>query len=119
MNLPKITNNQELLNEIEATSLYQDLVNQLNKDFEIIGTAVNFSETENPQDLWSFLQEVIATLLEKHFDVFLNLLYRIDIDERQIKTIINQMAADTEQQIAFVILKREWKKVWFRKFYSF
>ena len=118
MHLPKISNNTELLIQIEQTLLYEDLVNQLNKDFEVIGTAVNFSETENPKDLFEFLQEVISTLLEKHFDVFLNLLYRIDIDEHQIKTIINQIAEDTEQQIAFLILKREWKKVWFRKFYA-
>jgi len=118
MHLPKISNNTELLIQIEQTLLYEDLVNQLNKDFEVIGSAVNFSETENPQDLFEFLQEVISTLLEKHFDVFLNLLYRIDIDEHQIKTIINQIAEDTEQQIAFLILKREWKKVWFRKFYA-
>ena len=118
MQLPKITTNTELLIQIETNSLYQDLVNQLNKDFEIIGTAVNFSETENPTDLLEFLQEVIAELLEKHFDVFLNLLYRIDINENEIKSIINEIAEDTEQQIAFLILKREWKKVWFRKFYS-
>ena len=118
MHLPKVSNNTELLIQIEQTSLYADLVNQLNKDFEVIGTAVNFSETENPQDLFEFLQEVISTLLEKHFDVFLNLLYRIDIDEHQIKTIINQIADNTEQQIAFLILKREWKKVWFRKYYT-
>ena len=118
MNLPKVTNNTELLVQIDQTSLYEDLVNQLNKDFEIIGTAVNFSETENPKELFEFLQEVISELLEKHFDVFLNLLYRIDINEYQIKTIINQIADDTEQQIAFLILKREWQKVWFKKFYS-
>lgn len=118
MQLPIITNNNDLLLEIERTALYQDLVKQLNKDFEIIGTAVNFSETENPLDLFEYLQEVIAELLEKHFDVFLNLLYRIDINENEIKSIIDQMAADTEQQIAFLILKREWKKVWFRKNYS-
>jgi regulator of sigma D len=118
MNLPKVSNNTELLVQIDQTLLYEDLVNQLNKDFEIIGTAVNFSKTENPKDLFEFLQEVISELLEKHFDVFLNLLYRIDINENQIKTIINQLADDTEQQIAFLILKREWQKVWFKKYYS-
>ncbi len=118
MNLPKVSNNTELLVQIDQTLLYEDLVNQLNKDFEIIGTAINFSETENPKDLFEFLQEVILELLEKHFDVFLNLLYRIDINENQIKTIINQLADDTEQQIAFLILKREWQKVWFKKYYS-
>jgi regulator of sigma D len=118
MNLPKVSNNTELLVQIDQTLLYEDLVNQLNKDFEIIGTAINFSETENPKDLFEFLQEVISELLEKHFDVFLNLLYRIDINENQIKTIINQLADDTEQQIAFLILKREWQKVWFKKYYS-
>ena len=118
MNLPKVTNNAALLLQIEQASLYQNLVNQLNKDFEIIGTAVDFSETTNPQDLFDFLQEVVTTLLEKHFDVFLNLLYRIDINEQQIKPIINTISDDAEQQIAFLILKREWQKVWFKKYYS-
>ena len=118
MQLPKITTNAELLVQIETNSLYENLVKQLNKDFEIIGTAVDFNETENPLDLFEFLQEVVSELLEKHFDVFLNLLYRIDINEHQIKTIINQISDDTEQQITFLILKREWKKVWFKKFYS-
>ena len=118
MNLPKVTTNTELLLEINKTSLYEDLVNQLNKDFEIIGTTVDFSESKNPSDLFAFLQEVVSELLEKHFDVFLNLLYRIDINEQQIKTIIDQISDDTEQQITFLILKREWKKVWFKKYYS-
>jgi len=116
MKLPQVNNSSDLL--IQITALYDDLINQLNKDFEIIGTAINFSETENSQDLIDYLQEVISTLLEKHFDVFLNLLYRIDISEHKIKSIINEMSADTEQQIAFVILKREWQKVWFKKFYT-
>ena len=118
MNLPKINSSTELLIAIDENSLYDDLVIQLNKDFEIIGTDVNFLETENPIDLFEYLQEVISQLLEKHFDVFLNLLYRIDINEDVIKDIINQMAEDTEQQIAFAVLKREWQKVWFRKHYK-
>lgn len=118
MQLPKITTNAELLVQIETNSLYENLVKQLNKDFEIIGTAVNFSETENPLDLFEFLQEVVSELLEKHFDVFLNLLYRIDINENEIKSVIDSMHEDTEQKIAFLIFKREWEKVWFRKNYS-
>ncbi len=118
MQLPKVTTNAELLAQIEGNSLYNDLVNQLNKDFEVIGTDVNFLATENPLDLFEFLQEVITQLLEKHFEIFLNLLYRIDINEHEIKTIIDKMETDTEQQITFIILKREWKKVWFKKNYS-
>jgi len=118
MQLPKVINNEELLFQINEASLYQDLVNQLNKDFEVIGTSVDFSETTSPSHLFDFLQEVVVQLLEKHFDVFLNLLYRIDINENKIKGIIDTMSSDIDQQVTFLILKREWKKVWFRKYYS-
>lgn len=117
MKLPQITNNTDLLIQINSSNLYTDVIHQLNKDFEVIGAAIDFSDSETPEDLFYFLQDVISTLLEKHFDLFLNLLYRVDIDETQIKTIINSMSDNTEQQIAFIILKREWLKVWFRKNY--
>ncbi|MEE9348564.1 MAG: hypothetical protein V3U80_00800 [Flavobacteriaceae bacterium] len=115
--MPKIITNEELLFQIDSDSLYKDLINQLNKDFEIIGTDVDFSETKSPSNLAIFLQEVIAQLLEKHFDTFLNLLYRVDVKEAIIKEIINIQKETMIQEISFLILKREWQKVWYKKYY--
>jgi len=118
MQLPKIMNSNELLFQIEKPLLYQDLINQLNKDFEITGTTIDFLKVKSPSKLFGFLEDAISELVQKDFDIFLNLLYRIDINEHQIKEIINQANENVEKQITFLILKREWQKVWLKRNYS-
>ncbi len=117
MQLPKVINSDELILKINETNLYEVLIVQLNKDFIQAGIDVDFTDNSSPKELFEYLNEVISVLLRKRFDDFLNLLYRIDINENQIKSIITAMSGDTEQEITFLILKREWQKVWFRRFY--
>jgi len=47
----------------------------------------------------------------------LNLLYIIDVSEDQIKILDGFDRIQLAEQVSFLILKREWQKVWFRKFY--
>lgn len=117
MQLPKVTNTAELIIKINQTELYRNLVLQLNKDFNLVGVSVEFYDNESPKVLFNQLKEVISILLQKSFDDFLNILYRIDINENQIKKVIDNMSEDVEEQISFIILKRVWQKVWFKKFY--
>ena len=114
MKLPVVNNTSDLLGQLIQKDLYDKLIHQLNKDFTLIGLDVDFNESENPLDLFNFLCEVVTDLIQKNFTNFLNLLYRIDINEQQITTIINSESTNIEQQISFVILKREWQKVWFK-----
>ncbi|MBC7641800.1 MAG: hypothetical protein H7174_05590, partial [Flavobacterium sp.] len=45
---------------------------------------------------------------------YLNLLYIIDVPEDQIKKLDGSDIEELSAQVAFLILKREWMKVWFR-----
>jgi hypothetical protein len=42
------------------------------------------------------------------------LLYIIDVPEENIKQFDGSDTVELSEQIAFLVLKREWMKVWFR-----
>ena len=54
----------------------------------------------------------------ERFDEYLNLLYIIDIPEAEVKKITVCDAVEVAEEICFMILKREWIKVWFKNQYS-
>ncbi len=118
MQLPKIINTAELIEQINQSELYLDLIKQLNKDFNLAGVSVKFYNDETPRIVFDQLKEIILELLQKKFDDFLHILYRIDVNEIQIKKIIEDMSGDIEEQISFIILKRVWQKVWYKKYYT-
>ena len=41
-------------------------------------------------------------------------LYIIDVPEEQIKSLDGSDLVELAEQVAFLVLKREWQKVWFR-----
>jgi hypothetical protein len=118
MLLPKIINTEELFIEIDKTNLYQKIINQLNKDFELIGIDFSFDQNQDPKEFYIHLLDVVETIIQNKSDDFLNLLYRIDIDEIQIRNLIKNNSNKLINQISFLILKREWQKVWFKEFYQ-
>lgn len=118
MKLPIVNSTQELITQIDTRVLYFKLVKQINKDFELIGLAIEVNENKSSLDLLSQLKKIVSLLIQQNFNDFLNLLYRIDISEQQITKIINSNTVNIEDQISFLILKREWQKVWFKEFYQ-
>jgi len=42
------------------------------------------------------------------------LLYIVDVAEDQIKKLDGSDLVELSEQVSFLILKREWQKVWFR-----
>jgi hypothetical protein len=44
----------------------------------------------------------------------LNLLYIIDVSEEEVKKLDGSDISILSGQVSFLILKREWQKVWFR-----
>ena len=63
------------------------------------------------------LHEKIYRLIQYKFAEYLNLLYIIDVAEDQVKKLDGSDVAALSEQVAFLILKREWQKVWFRNKY--
>ena len=69
---------------------------------------------------WNNKHSVVGcvTLISEKFSDYLNLLYIIDVPEMQVKQLDGSDTLVLSEQVAFLILKREWQKVWFRNKYS-
>jgi hypothetical protein len=110
-------NTDSLLSQAENESLYLKLLEQLNKDFNLANESIDLSLTISADELKSELHEKIYRLIQYKFAEYLNLLYIIDVSESEIKKLDGSDLIILAEQVAFLILKREWQKVWFRKNY--
>lgn len=106
-----------LLSEAEKENLYQKLIEQLNKDFNLANEAIDFPQSTTPEELKSQLHEKIYRLIQYKFAEYLNLLYIIDVSETEIKKLNGNDLVELSEQVAFLILKREWMKVGYRNHY--
>lgn len=107
----------DLLSEAGKESLYSKLIEQINKDFNLANEAVDFPQSTTPYELKVQLYEKIYRLIQYKFAEYLNLLYIIDVAEDQIKRLDGSDIVELSEQVAFLILKREWQKVWYRNRY--
>ena len=110
-------NSDLLLNEAQDENLYLKLIEQINKDFNLANEAVDFPMSSTPEELKLQLHEKIYRLIQYKFAEYLNLLYIIDVSEAEIKKLDGSDLVILAEQVAFLILKREWQKVWFRNKY--
>ena len=106
-----------LISEAEKEALYLKLVEQMNKDFNLANEAIDFPMSISPAELKVQLHEKIYRLIQYKFTEYLNLLYIIDVSEEQIKKLDGSDLVLLAEQVSFLILKREWQKVWFRNKY--
>lgn len=110
-------NTDQLLSEAEKENLYAKLIEQLNKDFNFANEAVDFPQSTTSYELKVQLHEKIYRLIQYKYTELLNLLYIIDVPEENIKQLQGMDTAELSEQIAYLILRREWMKVWFRNRY--
>jgi hypothetical protein len=107
-----------LFEEAQKDSLYLKLVEQLNKDFNLANEGIDFPLSIVPEELKIQLHEKIYRMIQYKFAEYLNLLYIIDVPENEIKQLDGSDLVVLAEQVSFLILKREWQKVWFRNFYK-
>ena len=107
-------NSDALLSEAESENLYFKLIEQINKDFNLANEAIDFPQSTSPQELKVQLHEKIYRLIQYKFAEYLNLLYIIDVPEETVKQLDGSDLVELSEQVSFLILKREWMKVWFR-----
>lgn len=103
--------------------LYEKLVDQLEKDFVLANIHIDLGpaamqETIVPANLKSTLHEKVYYLIMERFSDYLNLLYIIDVPEKEVKEIQAVDAVEIAGQVSFLILKRAWQKVWLRAQYD-
>ncbi|KAB8154455.1 hypothetical protein EZY14_008520 [Kordia sp. TARA_039_SRF] len=112
--LPKYHKIQELLNDAQKEALYEKLIAQLNKDFALANIEETFAASISPESLKRELHGIVFQLIQEKFSEYLNLLYIIDVSEAKIKALDGSDMVQLSEQVAFLILKREWQKVWFK-----
>mgnify|MGYP003406041942 FL=1 len=117
MNFIAPLNANQLLEEAEKESFYLKLIEQINKDFNFANEAIDFPKSTSPEELKIQLHEKIYRLIQYKFAEYLNLLYIIDVPEDQVKKLDGTDIMELSEQVSFLILKREWMKVWFRNKY--
>jgi len=104
----------------QRIDLLQQVVAQLNKDFQLSGFEVNF--TDNEADAYRELSEqlipVIDYMLEYQTERFWSLLYGIDLNEKQVREALFGEEVNTLQRLTDLILKRELQKVVIRNHYA-
>ena len=116
MNLPATF--EALVSEATQLDLYENLIGQLNKDLLLANIDVQFDKGITPEHLKSKLHETIFTLIQERFSEYLNLLYIIDVPEDKVKAIEGNDMMDISEGVAFLVLLREWQKVWIKKNYG-
>jgi hypothetical protein len=107
-------NSLELLQKVEVDNLYQNLINQLNKDFQLSNLNEKVELIITPMQLKETLSKIILHLITNRYDDYLNFLYRVDVPEKELLKIENDNLMNVIEQITFLILKREYQKVWFK-----
>lgn len=104
----------QLLKSVRDENLYSHLIQQLNKDFMLTNLNTKFELDASPAKLKESLQEVLVHLITNRYDDYLNLMYRIDIGESTLLKIKGDQLSAIIEQLCYVVLKREFQKVWFK-----
>ena len=104
----------ELLQQINSEKLFIKLVEQLNKDLQLANINESFNHSVSILELKKGLSKLLLDLISHNYDDYLNLLYRIDVSENKLATIKTDSLDESIEIICFLVLKREFQKVWFK-----
>ncbi len=110
MNIEKYRYDLEIIRQTAA---------QVIKDFGMTGIEITFSGNAKSAyaELENQMVPVISKIYIKEYERFQNLLYRIDVDEKEIQKIKKNYPAHLHAQlISKLILEREFIKILCRKF---
>lgn len=116
MSLP--TNFEDLITQANTLNLYTKLIVQLNKDLLYANVDLEFDEETLPTSLKLVLHETIFHLIQNKFSDYLNLLYIVDVSELKIRGLDGNDQLQFSEEVTFLILQREWQKVWYKAKYS-
>lgn len=116
MKLP--LNFEDLVAQATQLQLFKKLIIQLNKDLLLANIDLEFDEETNPLSLKLVLKDTVLDLLQNKFSDYLNLLYQVDVSEKTVRSLDGSDMVQLSEEITFLLLQREWQKVWFKSKYS-
>ncbi len=112
--IPTSNDSDSLLLIVSQKGLFQDLLDQIRKDFELAGLSISIENTIKSDELPTLLYSSIQQLVLHNFEGYLQLLYRVDIPERSMRSDEIQDVNRIAKKATFLILRREWEKVYYR-----
>lgn len=112
------SNSRDLLMHAGNERLYEKLISQLQKDFLLANIPIDLTSDMAQENLKNVLHEKIYYLLMEKFPDYLNLLYIVDVNEREFKKIEVTDVVEVAEQVSLLILKRELQKVWLKMKFS-
>lgn len=113
-----VVNSGQLLHLAEGQLLYEKLIKQLNKDFLLANIEWVIPVNIEVDSLIKLLREKLYVLIMERFSDYLNLLYILDVPEKEFQNIEITDAVTVSDQMTFLVLKREYQKVWLRNKYK-
>ena len=111
-------NSTEVLQYANSQGLFEKLVRQLIKDFGLANIESGFNENVSLTALEKLLTEKLYVLILEYFADYVNLLYVIDVPEKSFKDVAITDAVEVAKQVSFLVLKREFQKVWYKNKYA-
>lgn len=94
---------------------------QIIKDFGMFGLEVRFSGSRSNayDELFGQIHPHIEKLMSGNYEKFMNVLYRIDLNESLLKKKLSENTSEsTGEVITELIIKRELQKVVIRNYYK-
>ncbi|MGO4918442.1 hypothetical protein [Maribacter spongiicola] len=113
-----VDNSEQLMQVVKSDSLFDKLVHQVEKDFVLANVSLKIPDTLGHVAFIALVREKVYYLMMEHFSDYLNLMYIIDIPENDFQNIEITDTVDVADQVTLLILKREYKKVWYRNRYQ-
>ncbi|WP_121964980.1 hypothetical protein [Myroides sp. N17-2] len=104
-----------LEDKVGEYNLLSDLVRQVEKDFRMAVDASITLNADTPAKLvYEVYNELCNIVNKSSVSKFSSLLYRVDIAEKDVRAIQSTDIEDYLQQVTFLLLKREYQKVYIR-----
>jgi hypothetical protein len=92
--------------------LFLEVVKQLEKDFALSGISIDLPNNVQPSTMWKNVLKTLNELLKNDPELLRNLLYRIDLNENKVQTIVlENKEKDFLHILAQQLILREIQKV--------
>ena len=107
--------------EKEKNSDIIELSGIINRNFSEIspGFLLSVEDIKNIEEMKRYLSNKINILLEEKYDSLINILYRIDVDDKKIERVFSsEKKGNIPDKIADLIIERQLQKIHFRKMYK-
>lgn len=111
---PNIVSVEQLMEQVAGSDLYPQLILQLQKDLNRAGIDYEINKNSTFKELFLDIEQLLLEKINNAFNDFLNLLYAVDVSERDIRNCDSEESVAVGRYATYLILKREWQKIYYR-----